>query len=118
MNDPVMALCAHCDQPFEAGKPWQRYCSSACRVAAFRASPCVTEPDPVPLPIPCVTKPPVCQSDTVDGHGIPPLRYRPQLGDKDIRDIKALAPGGQIEMPDLPACPDRRVKPHLLREAA
>ena len=49
---------------------------------------------------------------------IPGLRYRPQLGDKDIRDIKSLVRGAEIEMPDLPACLDRRVKPHLLREAA
>jgi hypothetical protein len=112
------ALCARCDQPFEARKPWQRYCSSACRKAAFRASSCVAKPDPLPSPLPCVAQPPTCQSDTVDGHGIPPLRYRPQLGDKDIRDIKGLVRGVQIEMPDLPACLDRRVKPHLLSEAA
>jgi len=49
---------------------------------------------------------------------IPGLRYRPQLGDKHIRDIKGLVRGAEIEMPDLPACLDRRVKPHLLREAA
>lgn len=37
-----------------------------------------------------------------------PLRYRPPLGDRDIRDIRGPAPGAEIDMPDLPACLDRR----------
>ena len=28
-------ICQHCEREFEASKYWARYCSDACRVAAY-----------------------------------------------------------------------------------
>src|SRR5687768_1477597 len=31
------ATCAHCGRPYTARRRWSRFCSGACRTAAFRA---------------------------------------------------------------------------------
>ena len=72
----------------------QRYCSPACRKTAFRASECVAEPEPLPSP---VSEPATHSLGSLDSRaplsgGISPLRYRPQLGDKDIRDNREDTP--------------------------
>jgi len=102
--------CAGCGRPFGARRVTARYCSSSCRAKAGRAAKLAFAPPDVPQPVLSVRGPPACQSDTADGHpgDITPLRYRAALGDKDIRDIKGPAPGAEIDMPDLPACLDRR----------
>jgi len=103
--------CAGCGRPFEPARRWSRYCSSACRIAAFRAAKCVTQAGPVSSPALEPVTHFATESGQVAEHSgdIAPLRYRAALGDKDIRDIKGLAAGTEIDMPDLPACLDRRV---------
>lgn len=33
----TLRVCHHCHNPYEARRPWQRFCSAACRMAAFLA---------------------------------------------------------------------------------
>jgi hypothetical protein len=71
---------------------------------------------PAIFPVPCVTGPLELPRLASEGSGMAPLRWRPPLGDQDIRDIKPPAPGTEIDMPDLPAFLDRR--PVVLKAAA
>jgi len=71
-------------------------------------------------PTQCVASPvaPTSAVYSVDAGTIAPMRYRQPLGDRDIRDIRDPSLGTEIEIPDLPVCLDRRVRPQTLREAA
>ena len=107
-----------CRQPFKPARSTARYCSSACRKAAFKNRLSVPE---LPRPILSVPAPPEPVAVLSSGHSeaIAPLRWRPPLGDRDIRDIKGPAPGMEMDMPDLPDFLDRRGGSTIvLKEAA
>lgn len=38
LHNPLSnATCQHCGRPYLARRPWSKYCSGACRIAAWRA---------------------------------------------------------------------------------
>src|SRR5262245_4414074 len=118
--------CSHCDQSFTAQRFTARYCTPACRKAAFKARLAVLS---VPeLPEAVLSVPEVPEAVTAPSGGISdaiaPLRWQRPIGDRDIRHVNPPAPGTEISVPDLPACLDRRgsktgtVVPELFKEAA
>src|SRR5262245_10036711 len=115
-HDP--GFCNHCGRPFRPARPWARFCSPRCRVAARRAAhQCVTEPSPDPEPVnAAVTHPalppprasePVPEPPGAHSGEIAPIRSsHRRYGDHDIRDHWGCGQGSFTD--DLPAFLNRR----------